>query len=322
MKQDINFSKTFERDVVNENGKKYKVHYQTIKIYNDELDNLWLQLKERVSAFSQFDWDTMYEVWINCMLKNVKDIEKIKDIIEQSVDPAFNNGTIGIEIPLVEGKYFGREINEGKDINSLKVQADSHGVSFLPISKDGFYQPNPIISYSTKDTFYCNFLSDDIKNYEELVDFLKNILQYLGFENISEKNLSEVDFWSMIHESIIDVAKDKFEHGFYADAVESAFKEINTQVKKIVMAKTGEELDGASLMYKALSERDPIIVLDVLSSETGRNIQKGYMQIFAGAMTGIRNPKAHENITIGRERAIHFIFLASLLMYKLDEAIR
>ena len=133
--------------------------------------------------------------------------------------------------------------------------------------------------------------------------------------------LPEVDFWSIIHKDIITVAKNKFEDGYYADAVESAFKEINKRVKEIVKNKTGKELDGSSLMYYAFSEKDPIIVLDDPSSETGRNIQKGYMQIFAGAMIGIRNPKAHENITISRERAIHFIFLASLLMYKLDEAI-
>jgi uncharacterized protein (TIGR02391 family) len=132
--------------------------------------------------------------------------------------------------------------------------------------------------------------------------------------------LLQLDFWGIIHKDIIRVAKNKIEDGYYADAVESAFKEVNKRVKEIVKNRTGEELDGASLMYKALSERNPIIVLDDLSSETGRNIQKGYMQIFAGAMTGIRNPKAHENITISREKAAHFIFLASLLMYKLDEA--
>ena len=45
------------------------------------------------------------------------------------------------------------------------------------------------------------------------------------------------------------------------------------------------------------------------------------MEIFAGAMTGIRNPKAHSNIIdIDEKRAIHLIYLASLLMYKLDEA--
>lgn len=134
------------------------------------------------------------------------------------------------------------------------------------------------------------------------------------------KEKTALDFWSMIHEGIIGVAKDKFEDGYYADAVRSAFTEINNRIKEILRDKTGEELDGASLMHNALSENNPIIVLDDLSSKTGRDIQKGYMQIFAGAMTGIRNPKAHGNINIDKERAIHFIFLASLLMNKLDEA--
>lgn len=127
------------------------------------------------------------------------------------------------------------------------------------------------------------------------------------------------NFWSMIHEKIIKVAIKKFEDGHYADAVESSFKEINTHIKGIVRDKTGEELDGAKLMFKAFSLKTPIILLADLSTQTGKDIQEGYMQIFAGAMKGIRNPKAHENITISRERATHFLFLASLLMSKLDE---
>ena len=124
----------------------------------------------------------------------------------------------------------------------------------------------------------------------------------------------------MIHRDIVRVSKNKFEDGYYADSVETAFKEINKRVKKIVKARIGKELDGAGLMYQAFSEQSPIIILDDLGSQTGRDIQKGYMQIFAGSMIGIRNPKAHDNIIISKDRAIHFIFLASLLMYKLDDA--
>jgi uncharacterized protein (TIGR02391 family) len=131
---------------------------------------------------------------------------------------------------------------------------------------------------------------------------------------------STFDFWSIIHNSIVSVAKEKFEDEHFADAAESAFKEVNTRVKGIVKNKIGEELDGANLMFKAFPSRNPLIILGDLSTETGRNIQEGYLHIFAGAMLGIRNPKAHDNITISRERAIHFIVLASLLMYKLDEA--
>jgi uncharacterized protein (TIGR02391 family) len=117
------------------------------------------------------------------------------------------------------------------------------------------------------------------------------------------------------------VAKSRFDSGHFADAVESALKEINASVKDIVKRKTGNELDGAPLMYAAFSPKNPIIVLDDLSTESGRNMQRGYMEIFAGAMIGIRNPKAHDNIHITENRAKHFLYLSSLLMQKIDERI-
>jgi hypothetical protein len=42
------------------------------------------------------------------------------------------------------------------------------------------------------------------------------------------------------------------------------------------------------------------------------------MQIFAGAMTGIRNPKARTNLNPDSRNALHLIGLASLLMYRID----
>jgi uncharacterized protein (TIGR02391 family) len=128
------------------------------------------------------------------------------------------------------------------------------------------------------------------------------------------------DFWSLIHPEIIRVTKTRFDSGHYADCAEAAFKYINTVVKRIVKAKTGNELDGASLMRTAFSVKNPVIAIDDLSTNDGQSIQQGYMDMFAGAMTGIRNPKAHGIVTIGSERATHFIFMASLLMDTLDIA--
>ena len=42
------------------------------------------------------------------------------------------------------------------------------------------------------------------------------------------------------------------------------------------------------------------------------------MEMFAGAMIGIRNPKAHNNQTISKADAIRKLHFASMLMYKLD----
>lgn len=128
------------------------------------------------------------------------------------------------------------------------------------------------------------------------------------------------DFWTLIHPEIVKVTKTRFESSHYADCAEAAFKHINSVVKDLVKTAVGKELDGASLMKTAFSVNNPVIEIDSITTETGRNIQQGYMEIFAGSMTGIRNPKAHQNITIDKERAIHFVFLASLLMDTIDIA--
>ena len=101
--------------------------------------------------------------------------------------------------------------------------------------------------------------------------------------------------------------------------MEAAFKEINTRVKKIYKDRTSVEKDGAKLMQAAFSVQNPIIKLGDISTETGTNIQQGYMEMFAGAMIGIRNPQAHNNLLITKDNAIRKLHFASMLMYKLDD---
>ena len=129
-------------------------------------------------------------------------------------------------------------------------------------------------------------------------------------------------FWSYLHPLIYKVSGDKFNQGFYADAVESAMKEVNSRIKRIYRRYRGEEKDGQDLMRKTFSPSNPLLIFEGLATESGKNVQEGYMQIFAGAIQGIRNPKAHENTYISREDAIKRLILASLLMEKVDEAIR
>jgi uncharacterized protein (TIGR02391 family) len=165
--------------------------------------------------------------------------------------------------------------------------------------------------------YFCGYpFSEDYKwqvANEKLELFLSSMIDYINANGTIQANL-----WNLVHKKVAEVSMRKFENGHYADAVESAFKAINKCVKDVVKSKTGNEMDGVSLMREAFGSKH-IIILDDIESESGRNIQDGYMQIFAGAMQGIRNPKAHDNIDIHKERAMHQIILASLLMYKLDE---
>jgi len=163
----------------------------------------------------------------------------------------------------------------------------------------------------------------EIKLEKEIFENVLNKMKVKYNKRTAKENKHKPDtlntFWDLLHPKIIEVSKSRFETGHLADSVEAVFKEINNIIKVIVKEKSGREYDGADLMNRAFSLQNPIIVLDDLSTETGKDIQKGYIQIFSGAMTGIRNPKAHANIIISKERAIHFLFLASLLMFKIDE---
>lgn len=145
----------------------------------------------------------------------------------------------------------------------------------------------------------------------------------MGFVVIHQREDSSesgLDVWTLIHPAIAEITKDRMGSGFYADAVENACKVLNNCVREIVQTKTGEEYDGAKLMQKAFSADNPIIKLEKGNSQSAHDTQLGYMQIFSGVMTGIRNPKAHEIEIITREDALRKLIMLSILMYKIDDA--
>lgn len=154
-----------------------------------------------------------------------------------------------------------------------------------------------------------------------LIDMLNKTIGLLQTkEEISKAENDNI--WSIMHPAIIRVAQQRFESEQYADAVEAAFKEINTRVKNMYLEKNGETKDGADLMFSAFPANNPVLCFDFSTSPFSKDdIQKGYMHMFAGAMMGIRNPKAHANETITKEDALRKLAFASMLMYKLDTVV-
>lgn len=130
----------------------------------------------------------------------------------------------------------------------------------------------------------------------------------------------ELRIWPDIHPEILSVARDRYEAGFFADAVEASLKHLVSQLKTRLGERLAEDFDGSALMKRVFSPDRPLLVLGDRATQTGRALQVGYMEIFAGTMTGIRNPKAHGNVSIDARRCRHFLYLASLLMQKIDEA--
>jgi uncharacterized protein (TIGR02391 family) len=82
-----------------------------------------------------------------------------------------------------------------------------------------------------------------------------------------------------------------FLDGHYGASVQEAYKCLNIVVKQ----RSGLTGDGASLMNSTFSIKDPILKVNALISKSDHDQQLDYMQILAGCMTGIRNPRAHQH---------------------------
>ena len=106
-----------------------------------------------------------------------------------------------------------------------------------------------------------------------------------------------------------------FENGHHADAVKKAFVFLNNLVK----AKAGKgKADGADLMRTSFSPNNPSLLLNAMNTQSERDEQQGYMDIMAGVMTGIRNPRAHEhNWEDTEERALQLLSLANHLVLRI-----
>lgn len=133
------------------------------------------------------------------------------------------------------------------------------------------------------------------------------------------------NYWNYVHPKISAVARAAFESNLFAVSVEAAFKELNVQVKARIKKEFPDfcmEKDGVSLMQTVFSPTSPMLkVVPEIESKSGHDAQMGYMNMFMGAISAIRNPKAHENMTISKDDAIRKLYFASMLMYKLDNSI-
>ena len=153
------------------------------------------------------------------------------------------------------------------------------------------------------------------KRLKRKIGFLEALIEEFTTVNAQAQNSSS-DFFGDLDTDIQRVSQQLFKDGHYADSVSAAFKELNDQVKQGYLQRRGVELDGADLMRKAFSPNNPVFVLANQSTESGKNIQQGFMELFAGSMIGIRNPHAYENLSLDPDEAKHFLYLASLLMKK------
>ena len=122
-----------------------------------------------------------------------------------------------------------------------------------------------------------------------------------------------------LHTGILEASADLYADGHYASAIFEAFKAVEERVRGL----TDLELIGVNLMNHAFAGDPPQLTLNALDGHVARDEQRGFHQIFAGAMQGIRNEKAHTVVDQhDPARTLDYLGLASLLMRRLDDAER
>ena len=215
---------------------------------------------------------------------------------------------------------FGKGSDQEREFMQIEYAPNMDGHTILKASP---YQSINILTNYSEGLTKARFCLMRIM--EEVIDFCS---ESSGMENMVTEDTANVEkgndglIEQYIHPRILELAKPRLASKQYADAVESAFKEINVRVKMKVAGLGLDNLDGVKLLMKVFSFEHPYLqVVGDIKSQSGEDTQKGYMYMLAGAMAAIRNPKAHANMTISKDDAIRKLCFASMLMYKLDNAI-
>jgi uncharacterized protein (TIGR02391 family) len=121
-----------------------------------------------------------------------------------------------------------------------------------------------------------------------------------------------------LHPEIARASTKLYQDGHYSNAVEAAVKRLNG----LVRMRSDLEVDGTTLMERAFSPSNPILRFNTLTDQSDKDEQKGFMMMFSGAVSGLRNPRAHGFINDDPERALEFIAFVSLLAKLLEGAER
>jgi uncharacterized protein (TIGR02391 family) len=132
-----------------------------------------------------------------------------------------------------------------------------------------------------------------------------------------EAGFSRPAFIDLLHPAIASAALVHFQNGHHRDAVLNAV----IAVFDLIRERTGLDLDGHDLVGRVFSLERPLLKISDMSTVSGKNGQKGFVQLLQGAYTGIRNPRAHSLVVeLGEVEAAQHLVFASLLARTVEAA--
>jgi uncharacterized protein (TIGR02391 family) len=120
-----------------------------------------------------------------------------------------------------------------------------------------------------------------------------------------------------IHADLPGEVRRLFDNGHYAQATFEALKYLDEEVQRIA----SDSDFGQSLMMRVFGGVPPKLALNPGMTLSEQSEQMGYKFIFAGAMTGIRNPRGHKSGMLDDpDTCLDHLSLTSMLLRKLEEA--
>jgi uncharacterized protein (TIGR02391 family) len=156
-------------------------------------------------------------------------------------------------------------------------------------------------------------MSDALKRFERIARHLTHV----GQEAETEDHVTQIHPFDErnIHPDISSVSIKLFDDGHYSQSTFEAFKFLDNKVKAI----SGINESGYKLMMEAFNEGNPKIRLNDLSSTSEKDEQVGFRFMFAGSMSGIRNPRGHEIKLDPIDKCLDHLSLASVLLRTLED---
>jgi len=161
---------------------------------------------------------------------------------------------------------------------------------------------------SDKHTDYWSVVTHILPRLEGQID------DYFSSQPISNIDHTIID---LLHGNIISSSYQHFKSGNYRDAVLNA----SIAVYDLIRLRTKIDKDGSELVGHVFSLANPLLVVTEIDSESGKNDQKGFIQLLNGLYQGVRNPKAHTlTIKPTKDVAAQYLVFTSLLCRRVEES--
>lgn len=158
------------------------------------------------------------------------------------------------------------------------------------------------------DGDYHDILRFDIPGIEERLD--RHLHEY-------KPKVPKIGFEDLLHPIVKKASLRHYIEGDYRNAVLDAMLALSDLIRD----RTGLHADGRALATEAFALARPKLIFSELSTDSGQNDQKGFMEMISGAYTGIRNPKAHSLIhDLDKIKAAQYLAAISLLVRRVAEA--